>query len=164
DPGVVLPITPMLDMAFQLLAFFIFTYHPSDLEGQMELNLPEKAEAADTNVPENPVPSDNEEPKIDSDITVILRTQHDGRLDGDISQISVVDRTGKPQTLDSPEALLKYLTDVREGLDNKEGIKLQGDGRLKWSKIVAIMDVCRKAGFKDIGFAAPPDLIPNAGG
>src|SRR5947207_2085199 len=39
-PEVELPITPMLDMAFQLLTFFLFTYHPSALEGQMELALP----------------------------------------------------------------------------------------------------------------------------
>jgi biopolymer transport protein ExbD len=160
---VVLPITPMLDMAFQLLAFFIFTYHPSDLEGQMELNLPEKAEARAEQPPGNPVPSDNENPQIDSDITVILRTQHDGRLDGEISQISVVDRTGKEQAVEQT-ALLKYLTNLREGLDNKEGVKLQGDGRLKWSRIVEIMDICRKAGFKDVGFAPPPDLIQNVGG
>ena len=31
-----LPITPMLDMAFQLLVFFIFTYHPSSLEVQID--------------------------------------------------------------------------------------------------------------------------------
>ena len=49
----------------------------------------------------------------------------------------------------------------REGLSNKEGIKIQGDGRLKWSKIISIMDTCRKAGFRDVGFAPPPDLLPG---
>ena len=29
-------ITPMLDMAFQLMAFFIMTYHPSALEGHID--------------------------------------------------------------------------------------------------------------------------------
>ena len=28
-------ITPMLDMAFQIFAFFIVIYHPSQLEGQL---------------------------------------------------------------------------------------------------------------------------------
>jgi biopolymer transport protein ExbD len=164
DPGVVLPITPMLDMAFQLLAFFIFTYHPSDLEGQMEMNLPDKAEPKAETPPENIVPSDpDQEPKIEADITIMLRTQHDGRLDGDISQIII--REGPDETaVDTPEALLKVLTKKREGLSNKEGVKLQGDGRIKWSKIVEIMDVCRKAGFRDVGFAPPPDLVPGAGG
>src|SRR5205823_44660 len=44
-PEIVLPITPMLDMAFQLLTFFIFTYHPSALEGHMDLTLPAAGEA-----------------------------------------------------------------------------------------------------------------------
>ena len=32
-------ITPMLDMSFQLMAFFIMTYHPSALEGHIDGNL-----------------------------------------------------------------------------------------------------------------------------
>ena len=41
DPGVAgvnlgLIITPMLDMSFQILAFFIMTYHPSALEGNID--------------------------------------------------------------------------------------------------------------------------------
>ena len=32
-------ITPMLDMAFQVLAFFIMTYHPSALEGYFDIKM-----------------------------------------------------------------------------------------------------------------------------
>src|SRR4051795_5638446 len=32
-------ITPMLDMAFQLLTFFILTFHPMPTEGQFSMNL-----------------------------------------------------------------------------------------------------------------------------
>ena len=35
-----LPITPMLDMSFQLLAFFILTFRPSPTEGQIPVSLP----------------------------------------------------------------------------------------------------------------------------
>src|SRR5215510_11013444 len=35
-----LPITPMLDMSFQLLAFFIMTFKPTPTEGQIPLALP----------------------------------------------------------------------------------------------------------------------------
>src|SRR5947209_4849860 len=38
DPD--LPITPMLDMSFQLLAFFIITFKPAPTEGQIALALP----------------------------------------------------------------------------------------------------------------------------
>ena len=33
-------ITPMLDMSFQILSFFIMTYHPSALEGHVNGTLP----------------------------------------------------------------------------------------------------------------------------
>lgn len=35
-----LPITPMLDVSFQLLAFFVLTFHPAPAEGQLPLNMP----------------------------------------------------------------------------------------------------------------------------
>ena len=38
--GVELNLAAMLDMAFQLLAFFILTYRPSPVEGQISLRLP----------------------------------------------------------------------------------------------------------------------------
>ena len=34
-----MPIAPMLDMAFQLLTFFVLTYHPAPQEGQFVMNL-----------------------------------------------------------------------------------------------------------------------------
>jgi biopolymer transport protein ExbD len=40
DPD--LPITPMLDMSFQLLAFFIMTFKPAPTEGQIALTLPKE--------------------------------------------------------------------------------------------------------------------------
>jgi biopolymer transport protein ExbD len=38
DPD--LPIVPMLDMSFQLLAFFIITFKPAPTEGQIAMSLP----------------------------------------------------------------------------------------------------------------------------
>ena len=35
-----LPITPMLDMSFQLMAFFLLTFRPMPLEAQIALALP----------------------------------------------------------------------------------------------------------------------------
>jgi biopolymer transport protein ExbD len=50
-----IPVTPMLDMAFQLLTFFILTYHPMPSEGQFVMNLMPAAPATDINAktPEN---------------------------------------------------------------------------------------------------------------
>ncbi len=40
QPGVELNLAAMLDMAFQLLTFFILTFRPSPIEGQISLRLP----------------------------------------------------------------------------------------------------------------------------
>src|SRR4051794_32166011 len=39
-----LPITPMLDMTFQLLAFFIFTFHPQRSEAKIAFGMPEEGD------------------------------------------------------------------------------------------------------------------------
>src|SRR5205823_11449705 len=48
DPD--LPITPMLDMSFQLMAFFIFTFRPAPTEGQIAMSLP-KQEGGESAIP-----------------------------------------------------------------------------------------------------------------
>src|SRR5689334_13375278 len=82
-PEVELPITPMLDMAFQLLTFFVFTYHPSALEGQMELTLPAAGEAQAAK-PEDVDPSKapDTDLEVPSELTVVVKTRQDGVIDG----------------------------------------------------------------------------------
>ena len=53
-----LPITPMLDMSFQLLAFFILTFKPAPTEAQIAMELP-KEEGSPTAVA-FPSPSDDQ--------------------------------------------------------------------------------------------------------
>ena len=48
DDRIALPITPMLDMTFQLLFFFIINFNPADLEGQMDMSLPSEDITANT--------------------------------------------------------------------------------------------------------------------
>jgi biopolymer transport protein ExbD len=158
-PEVVLPITPMLDMAFQLLTFFIFTYHPSALEGHMDLSLPASAEAK-AQRPEQVDPSQSaadQEIELPSEMTVVIRTQQDVSTDGSISQLSVQGRAGDT-VIPTPEALLKYLQKARQELTNQKDIKIQADSRLKYSYVMEIMDICTRSGFTKIGFPPPPDL------
>jgi biopolymer transport protein ExbD len=59
DEGKVeLNVTAMLDMAFQLLAFFILTFRPASVEGQLAVNLPPPV--AMTQVQTEPQNSDEE--------------------------------------------------------------------------------------------------------
>jgi biopolymer transport protein ExbD len=147
----------MLDMSFQLLTFFIFTYHPSDMEGQMDLSLPSKA-ATQAKEQKDVVPSaeSTKEPDIEANVTVMVRTQQDGVNDGAISALMVQTDSGQ-EPVSNLNKLLPVLQKVGETAQNKTNIKLQADGKLKWSEVIAVMDTCHKAGFTNVSFVAPPD-------
>jgi biopolymer transport protein ExbD len=156
---VALPITPMLDMAFQLLMFFIFTYHPSGMEGQMDLSLPSEknARATDQQMVDRTAKSDKDQDLVPpSDLTVIVRTQQDGVNNGVISALTLEQASG-PRPVNDLKALESELTEAKKTAPN-DAIKIQGDGKLKWSAIVQVMDVCRKVGFNNISFVPPPDF------
>jgi biopolymer transport protein ExbD len=153
-----LPVTPMLDMAFQLLAFFVMTYHPSDLEGHMELSLPSenisKANSAEEVKTDAAV--DKEKPvDLPVSLTVIVRTQRDNVNTGSISGITLQEDTGS-HPVETLDKLRDELKTRRAEVANKENIKIQADAKLKWSEVVQVMDVCKQAGFTNISFAPPP--------
>src|SRR3954453_11888023 len=75
-------ITPMLDMSFQLLAFFIMTYHPSALEGHIPgslvppENFAKKGPKDNTPALTDPLPSVSEDdllPELNDAITVYIK-------------------------------------------------------------------------------------------
>src|ERR1700736_3569201 len=107
-PEVELPITPMLDMAFQLLAFFILTYHPSALEGQVALALPAagqaKAKDAKDVSPDNISDVDIEPP---SELTVVIKRRQGS--DGPPDHYLVESLQGSSRTLATLAALSDYL-------------------------------------------------------
>jgi biopolymer transport protein ExbD len=161
-------ITPMLDMAFQIFAFFIVIYHPSQLEGQMLLNLPDAAQAKAAK-PEDAKPDQSMtgELELPAEITVRARTKRpDGSQDGSITQISVLERLGTKDVIkqdqgskDVPnlDALRHYLQSIRGGLSNQQDIKIEAESGLRYEYVMQIMDMCTRAGFKNVGFAPPPD-------
>jgi biopolymer transport protein ExbD len=154
-----LPITPMLDMSFQLLAFFIFTFHPAaTIEGQMDFSLPATgdARAKQPDQVDMDRPSDTElSPK--GALTVTIKT-HPTNKNGEISHINVqMPNGGRELPFNTPEEMAKYLETVRDSLENKNDIQIQADSGLKYSKVIRVIDLCRAAKFEGIGFAPPPD-------
>ena len=164
--GVELPITPMLDFVFQLLAFFIATFQPAQLEVQMDLTLPEAAQARAADPkdvkPDLSMPGDLELP---SEITVIVKTFHDGRPEneGKVSQIVVQERQSpEGKEVKDRQALRRYLEEARAGLSNQSDIKVQAEGAIRYAHVMKIMDTCAQAGFTNIGFGPPPDQPADA--
>ena len=166
-------ITPFLDMSFQLLAFFIMTYHPSALEGHVDGTLVP---------PANPVARDPKRvqdwelpAEVQPDLTEMLVVkikavapgQNDGnRHDGEPSQILL------QQSQDAQPVLISDSTDatLEEGLKKldvelkrqlnqpgggKFSLKIDADANLRHLYVMRVYDVCKLAGCQKISFAAP---------
>jgi biopolymer transport protein ExbD len=171
-------ITPMLDMSFQILSFFIMTYNPSALEGHIPGSLvpPEtvatkgkETQAAET-IPQS-IPEDQLLPELAEAITVKVKAAAPGqgggdRLDGQPAQILIKRTTDTQpkvvadvtasleQGLKQLEAELKTIQ--KEAGAEKANIKLEGDGELKQQYVMQVYDVCKRAGFTKVHFVPPP--------
>jgi biopolymer transport protein ExbD len=163
-------ITPMLDMSFQLLAFFIMVYHPSALEGHIDGNLLPPTEIAEKSA--NAVPTDlpaiDVEPQLQDALLVVLksvgREQNEGqRMDGEPSTIMLkrpenpdaitIPGTGSANPL--PEDLKKLTAELKKEGVAKGNIKIEADGDLKHQYLMQVYDACKQAGFQNISFVAP---------
>src|SRR5713226_4468198 len=131
NPGieVALPIVPMLDMSFQLLFFFIITFNPGRIEGQMAMNLPatgeakaKKQEDVDPNKPsdvELDVPSDFvvAVKYYDQNVTLAVR---DSEKVYDIGKINDMDKMTRDEQRKKVDELLAKLTEkLKEKLEEK---------------------------------------------
>jgi biopolymer transport protein ExbD len=146
-------VTPMLDMTFQLLAFFIITFKPTPLEGQMSLMLAaEKTQGGENR--NQPVETEPVKPKVDLTVTV-------GSDGGGIDRLQVRHGNEVKDLRGGLDDLYGYLNNLRKelpALAGQEEITIEAAGRLEYSNLVGVMDVCLKTGFKKPAFGVPPDM------
>lgn len=154
-----LPITPMLDMSFQLLAFFIMTFKPAPTEGQIMLALP-KEEGGGIGIP-NPV--DTEKP-LHYVVRVIAAD------DGTIEKMTLSEegsaatqgkdlkaglykdpKTGQDMTM--AQVYQKELTDLAAGMAQQKRtgkLTLELHPKLVQDYVIQLVDIGIRAGFNDI--------------
>lgn len=174
-PDIVLPITPLLDMAFQLLTFFIFTYHPSAMEGQMALTLPTET---DTAKKDEPIKIDHQpkdelpEPVIE--LTILVKPSDQGGENpytveentlrtpmADIDALKTYLKTLFARRKDAIDAEVKSIqAPEKREQERKEkiakiGVKVHPTDKVKWGEVVKVMDAARAAGFVSVAFAKP---------
>src|SRR5262249_45553120 len=163
--------TPMLDMAFQLLFFFIATFNPvAASEGQMDLSLPAKSEGAAQDAKSQKANAESHKNEIDipTDITISLRGLQVGKYVGEVESIWIKDRNPNAEPLagatktEKEKQLKDRLKAVRDSTktnttDAKKRIpnaRLEAETNIRWSEIVKIMDICFKEGFQ-VSFSKP---------
>ena len=146
-----LPVTPMLDMSFQLMAFFIFTFRPAPTEGQLAMALP-KDEGGATSIPN---------PTDDQPVKFVVRIEAAGN--GTIAKMSALEQgAADTKPVDLGSDVKRYQAELKsrfEGLKGKPGkLTLEiGDGLLQ-EYVVNLYDVARGVGFEEV---APVPLNPK---
>jgi biopolymer transport protein ExbD len=147
-----LPITPMLDMAFQLLTFFILTYQPAPTEGQFAMNLLPAAPALDMNAP-----APSEAPTGPTDLPAAVRTLTTtlrAAPGGGLAAIQI----GENEAMTDLDALRAKAAEI---FGNKElpfeQVLIEVDPRLKYAELMKVIDIFAGLNVTKISFAELAD-------
>ena len=141
-----LPITPMLDMSFQLLAFFIMTFKPADTEGQIALTLPKDEGSGRV---EDVMPLQADKPAH-----YVVRVTATDR--GAIENMTIVEESGVGAAKDLGANVTAYRDELkaasapREGKSRPGKLTLELDGKLLEGHVMQLVDTGIRAGFADI--------------
>jgi biopolymer transport protein ExbD len=174
DLGII--ITPMLDMAFQLLAFFIMTYHPPAREAAVDGSLLPPAVVSSKGKKD----TKSVDPLVKTQVRIIVKAvpfkkEVDQLLQPgqptaillelpplQIKTVALVKEPG-PKSGDPPADWAAALKALAEGLAatrkdpalvNLE-LSIDADRPLRYGYVIAVREVAEASGYKKIGFNAP---------
>jgi biopolymer transport protein ExbD len=154
DEEVQIPITPMLDMAFQLLTFFILTYRPAPTEVQFGMNLLPAAPATDFRAQSSESAAPDESlPAALRTLPTVLRAGEGGTLG--LVSIGETEVNGMAALRRELEAILKDPT-----LPFDQAL-IKVDPNLKYSELMQVIDVFAALKVTKISFS---ELGPNESG
>ena len=154
DEEVTLNVTAMLDMAFQLLAFFVLTFRPPPVEAQIFLKLPpaqpvagltgsQKAGSEDT--------KDSKDVKPTKSLTVTLLDRGTGSItDVQVGIPSVAMKAIPYNDLESELKVYFRAKDESEAGGQKgaqgdyEQVVINASPTLRWDEVMKVMELCTK--------------------
>ncbi|MGA2620677.1 MAG: biopolymer transporter ExbD [Thermoguttaceae bacterium] len=147
DEEVTLNLASMLDMAFQLLAFFILTFQPPAAESQIMMRMPPPLAV----IGAGKVAAGQDESKDPNDVKpakTLLITVAD--KDGEIDFLQVgVPSIAPPAQIDFPK-LNDTLTQYFKGSgDAFEQVIINGTGTLRWGELMRVVEICANQRFSD---------------
>jgi biopolymer transport protein ExbD len=133
----------MLDMAFQLLAFFILTFKPATIEQQIALKLP----------PPEKIKSDQPSAKTDQpadDVALTtLRLTADAAPDGGLAGLAFADTGERARNLDDLETKLRRVLAGGAKGSSYEQVVVEIDPRLNLQETMLIIDRCLRQKLAD---------------
>ena len=138
-----LPITPMLDMSFQLMAFFILTYRPAPTEAQLGLLLP-PPDGGGAAVPTPSLSTEDEE----------LIVQVYAAANGAIGDIVAAPKTGNVPLGPDTAKLFAYLKDkaaaAKAAGTAAPKLKFELGEQLNYQYVIKLLDEANRAGYDRI--------------
>ena len=129
------PLTPMIDVTFQLLLFFLLTTTFRQQEGQLPSTLPKKGgDSPGIQVPLQAV-------------RIVLRPTGEDRA-GCIYEV-----TGQNIAIDTPQKLFQMLVSKRNETSAEVPIVIQPRSDVRWQYVVEAFNQAIRAQMKNIAFA-----------
>jgi biopolymer transport protein ExbD len=117
-----LNLTPMIDVLFLLIIFFMVATTFGDLERNVDLKVPEVAEAGENHTPAQPI---------------VINVFSDGHLEFEGQTVA-------------PDALKTRLTEIRSQQSNPSVI-IRGDAQCPFQHVAAALSACRAAHISELG-------------
>jgi biopolymer transport protein ExbD len=142
---VAFPVTPFLDMAFQLLAFFILTFQAPTRETRLDLYLPTspatlpQAQRGRVAIPKA------DDPDLETDLVIRAEAGDTGSLTS-----LRLGETPIPSVLDLEERIRAY-TKLLEG--RSLNVRFLAPDRLRYEEAAKIIGACEAAGVSSIRLA-----------
>jgi biopolymer transport protein ExbD len=154
---VVFPVTPMLDMAFQLLAFFILTFKAPSAETHVDLDLPATPAALPARSEGRAQPRYSRRVDTDLENDLLIRAEADDL--GDLKAL----RLGEAAVPDLPTLgrRLRRYAQLLEGRALR--VRLVADDRLRYEPAAQLISTCSAAGVSSIRLA-PTGATPVLSG
>lgn len=148
DSKVELNLAAMLDMAFQLLTFFILTFKPTPIEGQLAVNMPPPVSIIQPDA--QPADADAPGEGVDARETLHLFVTANDR--GGADEVKIGGFTVAKGSLDAFQ-----LQQVAQGLKQRlsadvtpfDHVQIAVDGRLHYEELMKLIDICTKQKLPD---------------
>ena len=133
-----LNLAAMLDMAFQLLTFFILTFKPAPVEGQVLLRMPPPMPVTNLNTNQKAGSDTQNNNPIQGLTTLIISAL--ANTDGSLQQLAIGE-TGLGGISAFEQQLATILADPGSGFDQ---VIIQVDSRLRYEELMRVIDVCTR--------------------
>jgi biopolymer transport protein ExbD len=125
-----LQLTPLIDVVFLLLIFFMVSTVFKDFSRQLDIELPEMSAG-----------------KSPADIkTVTIEVNGEGSIFLD----------GEPVAIENLSGRLSEIIGKRAPREGARSVVIRADKTISYGAAVRIMDICRNAGIEDIGLTVLP--------